>query len=63
VLFKIHYKNIDIQFIGGKQGRWQVVDMRDIIGSSLELVERVNVVNDVGIEPAEKNLLDHCPFV
>jgi hypothetical protein len=50
-------------FIGGKQGRWQVVDMRDIIGSSLELVERVNVINDVGIEPAEKNLLDYCPFI
>lgn len=33
-------------FIGGKQGRWRVVDVQDVLGSSLERVERVNVVND-----------------
>ncbi|ELR96410.1 chlorite dismutase family protein [Gloeocapsa sp. PCC 73106] len=33
-------------FIGGKQGLWKVVDIRGIFGPSLDLVERVNVVND-----------------
>jgi len=33
-------------FIGGKQGEWQVVDIRAIIGDDLELVERVNIIND-----------------
>lgn len=37
-------------FIGGKQGTWRVVDMRGVFGSSLELVERVNVVNDAVVE-------------
>ena len=32
-------------FIGGKQGIWRVVDIRGVFGSSLEFVERVNVVN------------------
>jgi hypothetical protein len=34
-------------FVGGKHGIWRVTDIRSISGSSLELVERVNVVNDV----------------
>ncbi|WP_414575368.1 chlorite dismutase family protein [Anabaena sp. CCY 9402-a] len=33
-------------FIGGKQGTWRVLDVRGILGISLELVERINVVND-----------------
>ncbi|MEA5466695.1 chlorite dismutase family protein [Leptothoe sp. PORK10 BA2] len=33
-------------FIGGKQGLWRVVEVRSVSGPSLELVERVNVVND-----------------
>jgi hypothetical protein len=33
-------------FVGGKQGAWQVVDVRGIVGTSLEPVERVEVVND-----------------
>ncbi|MBW4643133.1 MAG: chlorite dismutase family protein [Goleter apudmare HA4340-LM2] len=33
-------------FVGGKQGSWRVIDVQSILGSSLELVERVNVVND-----------------
>jgi hypothetical protein len=37
-------------FIGGKQGIWRVVDMRGVFGPSLELVERVNVVNDAVAE-------------
>jgi chlorite dismutase len=37
--------NNRFSFIGGKQGRWRVVDVRGIFGLSLELVERVNVVN------------------
>jgi hypothetical protein len=37
-------------FIGGKQGSWQVVEVRGILGPSLELVERVNVVNDAVAE-------------
>jgi hypothetical protein len=37
-------------FIGGKQGRWRVVDVRGVLGSSLERVERVNVVNDAVAE-------------
>jgi len=37
-------------FIGGKQGTWRVVDVRGVFGTSLELVERVNVVNDAVAE-------------
>ncbi|WP_411725370.1 hypothetical protein [Methyloglobulus sp.] len=33
-------------FIGGKQGAWRVVNVQGILGSSLPLVERLNVVND-----------------
>ncbi len=33
-------------FIGGKQGTWQVVEVRNIFGSGLEFVERVDIVND-----------------
>lgn len=39
--------NNKFSFIGGKQGTWRVIDVRGLIGPSLELVERVNVVNDV----------------
>jgi hypothetical protein len=38
--------NNKYSFIGGKQGTWQVVEVRDAIGDSLELVERVHIVND-----------------
>lgn len=37
-------------FVGGKQGIWRVTDVRSVSGSSLELVERVKVVNDVVAE-------------
>jgi chlorite dismutase len=37
--------NNKYSFIGGKQGTWQVVEVRDVIGLGLELVERVNVVS------------------
>lgn len=37
-------------FVGGKQGIWRVTDVRSIFGSSLDLVERVDVVNDVVAE-------------
>jgi len=37
-------------FVGGKEGIWQVTDVRGIAGSSLDLVERVNVVNDAVAE-------------
>lgn len=37
-------------FVGGKQGTWRVKDVRSISGSSLELVERVDVVNDAVTE-------------
>jgi chlorite dismutase len=37
-------------FVGGKQGIWRVTDVRGILGSSLDLVEKVNVVNDVVAE-------------
>jgi chlorite dismutase len=33
-------------FVGGKQGLWRVINIRSISGSSLELVERVDVIND-----------------
>jgi chlorite dismutase len=33
-------------FVGGKQGPWQVADVRGIVGASLEPVERVEVVHD-----------------
>jgi chlorite dismutase len=33
-------------FVGGKQGAWQVADVRGIVGASLEPVERVEVVHD-----------------
>jgi hypothetical protein len=33
-------------FIGGTQGTWKVVDVRRMLGPSLEFTERVNVVND-----------------
>lgn len=34
-------------FIGGTQGAWRVVNVQGILGSSLETVERLNVVNDI----------------
>ncbi len=34
-------------FVGGKEGLWRVKDIRGMSGSSLEWVERVNVVNGV----------------
>lgn len=37
-------------FIGGKKGKWQVLEVRGVIGLGLELVERVNVVNDAVAE-------------
>jgi hypothetical protein len=37
-------------FIGGKQGTWQVVEVRSIFGSGLILIERVNIVNDAVAE-------------
>lgn len=37
-------------FVGGKQGIWRVTAIQGISGSSLDLVERVNVVNDVVAE-------------
>ncbi|MFZ4666584.1 MAG: chlorite dismutase family protein [Prochlorotrichaceae cyanobacterium] len=37
-------------FIGGKQGRWRVMDVRTIVGLGLEPVERLDVVNDVVAE-------------
>ncbi|YAF94147.1 MAG: chlorite dismutase family protein [Nodularia sp. CChRGM 3473] len=37
-------------FVGGKQGIWRVIDVRGVSGSSLELVEKVNVVNDIVAE-------------
>jgi hypothetical protein len=42
--------NNRFSFIGGKQGRWRVVDVRGIFGLSLKLVERVNVVNNAVAE-------------
>jgi hypothetical protein len=42
--------NNKYSFVGGKQGLWKVIDVRSISGYSLELVERVNVVNDVVAE-------------
>ncbi|WNZ22146.1 chlorite dismutase [Leptolyngbya sp. NK1-12] len=37
--------NNHFSFVGGKQGTWRVKDIRNISGSLLEPVERVNVVN------------------
>ncbi|WP_236141505.1 chlorite dismutase family protein [Nostoc sp. CMAA1605] len=37
-------------FVGGKQGIWRVTDVRGVFGLSLDLVERVNVVNDIVAE-------------
>jgi chlorite dismutase len=42
--------NNRFSFIGGKQGTWRVVDVRGILGTSLEIVEKVNVVNDAVAE-------------
>lgn len=33
-------------FVGGRQGGWQVTEVRGIIGSALERVERLDVVNE-----------------
>ncbi|MGG6263023.1 chlorite dismutase family protein [Leptolyngbya sp. AN03gr2] len=33
-------------FIGGRQGDWRVVEVRAILGTGLEAVERLDVVND-----------------
>jgi chlorite dismutase len=38
--------NNKFSFVGGKQGIWKVVGINYILGDGLELVERVNVVND-----------------
>ncbi len=38
--------NNKYSFIGGKQGSWQVTDVRSIFGESLELTEKLNVVNE-----------------
>jgi chlorite dismutase len=32
-------------FIGGQQGDWRVIEVREVVGAGLEVVERVNVVN------------------
>jgi chlorite dismutase len=45
-----NYMNNRFSFIGGKQGTWRVVDVRGILGTSLEIVEKVNVVNDAVAE-------------
>ncbi|HEY9889595.1 MAG TPA: chlorite dismutase family protein [Candidatus Obscuribacterales bacterium] len=37
-------------FVGGKQGIWRVTNMWSVSGSGLDLVERVNVVNDIVTE-------------
>jgi len=43
-------------FIGGKQGTWQVIDVRGIVGPSLDLVEKVQVVNEAVTElPADSS--------
>ncbi len=42
--------NNKYSFVGGKQGMWKVIDVRGFSGCSLELVERVNVVNGGGVE-------------
>jgi hypothetical protein len=33
-------------FVGGKQGAWQVVDVRAVTGLGLDVVDRVDVVNE-----------------
>jgi hypothetical protein len=33
-------------FVGGQDGVWQVVDVREIVGTGLERVERLQVVNE-----------------
>jgi chlorite dismutase len=43
-------------FVGGKQGKWQVTEIRRFVGSGLEPVERLNVVNRVITElPADSS--------
>jgi chlorite dismutase len=37
-------------FVGGKQGAWQVVEVRKVFGTALDRVERVSVVNDIVAE-------------
>ncbi|PSB58444.1 chlorite dismutase family protein [Chamaesiphon polymorphus] len=37
-------------FIGGDRGTWKVIDVRGKLGSSLELVERLNIVNEAVTE-------------
>ncbi|MGB8697808.1 MAG: chlorite dismutase family protein [Thermosynechococcaceae cyanobacterium] len=37
-------------FIGGTKGPWHVVEVRSILGPSLDLVKRLNVVNDAVTE-------------
>jgi chlorite dismutase len=37
-------------FVGGEQGIWRVTDVRSVFGTSLECVERVNVINDAVVE-------------
>lgn len=47
-------------FIGGKRGTWKVIDVRGIIGSNLEFVERLNVVNDaIGELPLDSSWMLH----
>lgn len=43
-------------FIGGKRGSWRVSDVRNILGSGLAIVDRVDVVNDaVAVLPADSS--------
>ncbi len=42
--------NNKYSFIGGDQGVWRVLDVRGLIGSNLEPVERLNIVNDAVAE-------------
>lgn len=42
--------NNKYSFIGGKQGAWRVIEVKSVLGASLEQVERVNMVNDAVAE-------------
>jgi chlorite dismutase len=39
--------NNHYSFIGGEHGTWQVTEVRGVVGPSLELVERLAVVNEL----------------
>jgi chlorite dismutase len=43
-------------FIGGKQGSWRVTDIRSIVGTGLEPVDRLHIANDAVTElPADSS--------